>query len=94
LYQGRGIARALLQQTLEEAVTWGIELLTVGVRGGTPAEEVYHRLGFREYARLPGGFKEMCDGEVLTFDDVSLYHPSNGYQKGDVYVLMRSPVLA
>lgn len=36
-------------------------------------EEVYHRLGFREYARLPGGFKEMRDGKALTFDDVSLY---------------------
>ena len=42
-YQGRGIARALLQETLAQASSWGIELLTVGVRGGTPAEEVYHR---------------------------------------------------
>jgi GNAT superfamily N-acetyltransferase len=75
LYQGRGIARALLQKTLEEATTWGIELLTVGVRGGTPAESVYHRLGFREYARLPGGFKEVRDGELMVFDEVSLYLP-------------------
>jgi GNAT superfamily N-acetyltransferase len=74
-YQGRGIARALLKETLEEAASWGIELLTVGVRGGTPAEEVYHRLGFQEYARLPGGFKEMRDGKLQVFDDVSLYLP-------------------
>jgi len=74
-YQGRGIARALLQETLAQASSWGIELLTVGVRGGAPAEEVYHRLGFREYARLPGGFKEVRDGELLFFDDVSLYLP-------------------
>ena len=74
-YQGRGIARALLRETLAQAATWGTELLTVGVRGGTPAEEVYRRLGFREYARLPGGFKEVRDGELLVFDDVSLYLP-------------------
>ncbi|MBO0783402.1 MAG: GNAT family N-acetyltransferase [Ktedonobacteraceae bacterium] len=74
-YQGRGIARALLAETLTQAATWGIELLTVGVRGGTGAEGVYHRLGFREYARLPSGFKEVCDGKLLVFDDVSLYLP-------------------
>ena len=73
LYQGRGIACALLRETLAQATTWGIELLTVGVRGGTGAEEVYRRLGFREYARLPGGFKEVRDGKLLVFDDVSLY---------------------
>lgn len=74
-HQGRGIARALLTQTLAEAATWGIELLTVRVRGGTPAEAVYQRLGFQEYARLSGGFKEARDGHVLTFDEVSLYLP-------------------
>lgn len=73
LYQGRGIARALLTKTLAQAASWGIEIVTVGVRGGTPAEEVYQHLGFREYARLPGGFKEVRDGEVLMFDEVSLY---------------------
>ncbi len=74
-YQRRGIARALLMETLAQAAAWGIELLTVGVRGGTPAEEVYHRLGFREYARLPNGFKEVRDGQLLVFDDVALYLP-------------------
>jgi GNAT superfamily N-acetyltransferase len=72
-HQGRGIARALLQETLRQAASWGIELLTVGVRGGTPAEEVYRRLGFREYSRLPGGLKEECDGKLLAFDEVMLY---------------------
>jgi len=75
-YQRRGIARALLQETLVRAASWGIELVTVGVRGGTGAEQVYHRLGFREYARLPGGFKEVCDGKVTVFDDVRLYLPA------------------
>ena len=74
-YQGRGIARMLLQETLAQAATWGIELLTVGVRGGTPAEEIYRHLGFREYARLPNGFKEAGDGTLLVFDDVMLYMP-------------------
>jgi hypothetical protein len=49
--------------------------VTVGVRGSTPAEVVYWRLGFREYVRLPGGFKEVRAGEVLIFDDVSLSLP-------------------
>ena len=71
-YQGRGIARALLRETLSQAASWGIELLTVGVRGGTPAEEVYRRLGFREYSRLPGGLKEVCDGRLLAYDEVML----------------------
>ena len=74
-YQGRGIARALLTETLVQAASWGIELLTVGVRGGTPAEEVYRRLGFREYARLPGGLKEARDDKLLVFDEVMLYLP-------------------
>ena len=73
LYRGRGIARALLTKTLAQAALWSIEIVTVGVRGGTLAEEVYRRLGFREYARLPGGFKEVRDGEVLIFDEVGLY---------------------
>lgn len=63
-YQVRGIARALLQKTLTQAPSWGIELPAVGVRGGTPAEEVYHRLGFREYARLLGCLKEARDGKL------------------------------
>lgn len=74
-YQGRGIARALLTETLVQAATWGIELLTVGVRGGTAAEGVYRRLGFREYARLPGGLKEAREGQLLVFDEVMLYMP-------------------
>ncbi|MFL5698294.1 MAG: GNAT family N-acetyltransferase [Ktedonobacteraceae bacterium] len=74
-YQGHGIARALLTETLPQAASWNIELLTVGVRGGTPAEEVYRRLGFRQYARLPGGLKEARDNQLFVFDEVMLYMP-------------------
>jgi hypothetical protein len=52
----------------------GVEILEIGVRGGTPAEEVYRRLGFAEYARLPGGIKEPWDGGGV-FDEVLLYLP-------------------
>jgi hypothetical protein len=52
----------------------GVEILEIRVRGGTPAEEVYRRLGFIEYACLPGGIKEPWgDGNV--FDEVLLYLP-------------------
>lgn len=33
LYQGRGIARALLAETLAQIALWGIEIMTVWVRG-------------------------------------------------------------
>jgi len=50
------------------------EILEIGVRGGTPAEEVYRRLGFTEYARLPQGIKEPWgDGNV--FDEILFYQP-------------------
>jgi GNAT superfamily N-acetyltransferase len=74
-FQGIGIARALLQETLTQAATWDIKLLTVGVRGGTSAEGVYRRLGFLEYARLPAGFKEEREGSLLVCDDVCHYLP-------------------
>ena len=81
-YQGRGIARALLQETLRQAASWGIELLMVGARGGTPAEEVYRHLGFREHSRLPVGLKEVRDGKLLAFDEVMLYVVVPAFEDG------------
>jgi acetyltransferase len=73
-YQRRGIARRLIAECRAHAESMGVEILEIGVRGGTPAEEVYRRLGLIEYARLPGGIKEPWDdGNV--FDEVLFYLP-------------------
>ena len=73
-YQRRGIARRLIAECGTHAASMGVEILEIGVRGGTPAEEVYRRLGFIEYARLPQGIKELWDGGGV-FDEVLLYQP-------------------
>jgi ribosomal protein S18 acetylase RimI-like enzyme len=73
-YQRRGIARRLIAGCRTHAESMGVEILEIGVRGGTPAEEVYRRLGFIEYARLPQGIKEPWDGGGV-FDEVLLYQP-------------------
>ncbi len=71
-YWRRGIARGLFAELSAHAAAMGIELLATSCRGGTPAETVYHRLGFTEYGRLPRGMKE-ASGKV--FDEVLLYKP-------------------
>lgn len=58
LFQGRGIARRLFEQIDAEAVAMGLQMLEISVRAGTAAEQVYRKLGFREYGRLPGGVLE------------------------------------
>jgi ribosomal protein S18 acetylase RimI-like enzyme len=73
-YQWRGIARRLIAECHTHAASMGVEILEIGVRGGTPAEEVYRRLGFIEYARLPEGIKEPGDGGNV-FDEIRFYRP-------------------
>ena len=73
-YQRRGIARRLIAGYRTYAESMGIEILEIGARGGTPAEEVYRRLGFIEYTRLPGGIKEPW-GDGNAFDEVLFYLP-------------------
>lgn len=73
-YQRRGIARRLIARCSTHAASMGVEILEIGTRGGTPAEEVYRRLGFIEYARLPQGIKEPWDGGGV-FDEVLFYQP-------------------
>jgi GNAT superfamily N-acetyltransferase len=71
-YQRRGIARRLVEQIKAHAASMGLEILEVGCRGGTPAEEVYRRLGFVEWGRLPRGIVEPW-GERKAYDKVSFY---------------------
>jgi ribosomal protein S18 acetylase RimI-like enzyme len=73
-YRRRGIARRLIAECRARAESMGVEILEIGVRGGTVAEEVYRRLGFIEYARLPQGIKEPGEGGNV-FDEILFYHP-------------------
>jgi acetyltransferase len=73
-YQRRGIARHLVEGICTHAVSMGLEILLTNCRGGTPAENVYPRLGFREYGRLPRGIVESW-GERQAFDETFFYMP-------------------
>ena len=73
-YQRRGIARRLVESLCDHAARMGVEILETSVRGRTPAEEVYRRLGFREYGRLPRGIVEPW-GERREFEEVYFARP-------------------
>jgi GNAT superfamily N-acetyltransferase len=73
---GKGIARRLMEESKKLAVDMGITILEIGCRGGEPAEQVYTRLGFMEYSRLPNGLIEPW-GEKNGYDEVILYQPLN-----------------
>lgn len=71
-YQQRGIARQLVDTLAAHAQALGITILETSCRGGTDAEQVYGRLGFTEYGRLPQGLLE-TDEEPVSFDEVYFY---------------------
>lgn len=71
-YWRRGIARRLVETCRARAAALGITILEVAARGGEPAEEVYRRLGFIEWGRLPGGLVEPW-GERREYDEVRFY---------------------
>ncbi len=73
-YQRRGIARRLITVLYKHAAKMGVEILETSVRGSTTAEEVYHKVGFREYGRLAGGLVEPW-GARQVFDEVYLAMP-------------------
>jgi GNAT superfamily N-acetyltransferase len=73
-YQRRGIARRIVNAMHGYAAAMEVEFLEIGCRGGTPAEQVYQRLGFIECGRFPRGLIEPW-GERAVFDEVSFYLP-------------------
>jgi GNAT superfamily N-acetyltransferase len=73
-YRRQGIARRIVEGIKERAAAMGVEILEVGCRGGTPAEEVYRHLGFVEWGRLPRGLVEPW-GEHKVYDEVQFYMP-------------------
>jgi GNAT superfamily N-acetyltransferase len=73
-HQRRGIARRLIEALHDRAAEIGVTIFETSVRGGTPAEEVYRRVGFREYGRLPDGLVETW-GDHGVYDEVLLWIP-------------------
>jgi ribosomal protein S18 acetylase RimI-like enzyme len=73
-YQRQGIAHCLVDECRGRAKAMGIRILEVSSRGGEPAEQVYRRLGFIEYGRLPQGIVELW-GDHKVFDLVYFYQP-------------------
>ena len=69
-YQRKGIARKIFEQCVDYRKNNGIKIITVGVRGGEPAEQVYHKLGFVEYGRLKAGLIEPWNNKE--YDEVFL----------------------
>ena len=51
--QGTGLARRLVEAAADWARSLGCEILEIGCRGGTHAENAYKGLGFVEWGRLP-----------------------------------------
>jgi GNAT superfamily N-acetyltransferase len=74
-YRRRGIARRLIEALRDHAAQIGVTIFETSARGGTPAEEVYRRVGFQEYGRLPGGIVEPW-GECGVYDEVLFWMPA------------------
>lgn len=55
--RGRNLGRLLLAAMHRVAREDGVEVVELGVRGGTGADAFYARLGYREVGRLPGGIR-------------------------------------
>ncbi|GGL26516.1 GNAT family N-acetyltransferase [Phycicoccus endophyticus] len=61
--RGRNLGRLLMSAMHRVARAEGVELVELGVRGGTGTEEFYGRLGYREVGRLAGGIRVAPDDE-------------------------------
>lgn len=71
-YQRQGIARQLVDVLAVRAQSLDIEILETSCRAGMEAEQVYPKLGFVEYGRLPQGLYQTW-GEPAIFDEVYFY---------------------
>ena len=56
-HQGRGLGTVLLDAAVAQGREMGVEMLTLGARGGTPLPAFYAARGFIEYGRLPDGVR-------------------------------------
>lgn len=71
-HQRKGVARLLFNECKKICVGKDLSILETTVRGGTPAEDVYRKLGFIQYGKLPRGMLESW-GEKKEFDEVFFY---------------------
>jgi len=68
-YRSQGIGSEMMRELETQAKNMGVEVLYLEVYSISPAVELYSRLGYTEYGRLPGGIKYR--GEYV--DTVSMY---------------------
>jgi len=68
-YRSQGIGSEMMRELGTQAKNMGVEILYLEVYSISPAVELYSRLGYTEYGRLPGGIKYR--GEYV--DTVSMY---------------------
>lgn len=59
--QGRGLGSVLLAAAVAEGARMGVEMLTLGARGGTSLPAFYAARGFVEYGRLTRGVRLSAD---------------------------------
>lgn len=57
MWRGMGIGSELMMELEAQARKIGVEVLFLEVYSVSPAVELYRRLGYAEYGRLPGGIK-------------------------------------
>jgi GNAT superfamily N-acetyltransferase len=68
--RGRGIAKALIHALQDAARLRGRSLLLINARRAAPAEQLYKRLGYREFGVIPG-YARGPNGE--RYDSVCMY---------------------
>ena len=68
-YRDQGIGSEMMKELEAQAKRVGVEVLYLEVYSISPAVELYRRLGYTEYGRLPGGIKYR--GEYV--DMISMY---------------------
>jgi len=73
-HRGQGIGSEMMRELEAQARKIGVEVLYLEVYSVSPAVELYKRLGYAEYGRLPGGIKYR--GEYV--DTVSMYKRITG----------------
>ncbi len=73
-YRDRGIGSEMMRELETQARGIGVKVLYLEVYSTSPAVELYKRLGYTEYGRLPGGIKYR-GGYV---DTVSMYKRMGG----------------
>jgi len=68
-YRSQGIGSEMMMELETQAKNMGVEVLYLEVYSISPAVDLYRRLGYTEYGKLPGGIKYR--GEYV--DMISMY---------------------